>query len=158
MRHGEAAEAIPDVERPLTERGINEVIRASRFVLEKGIKLDRLLHSIAARTSMTAEYFAQVNRLDQDLLTSKPELYQVTVGGILQQINNFDPEWDAVGIIGHNPAISYLVEYMASNAESFSFGTAHIAVLDFEVDTWLEVAQLTGVLTLHYSDTGKSRF
>ena len=152
MRHGEAAHATPDVERPLTDRGINEVIRASRFALEQGVQLDQLVHSVAARTGMTAEYFAQINRLPPDVLQSKPELYQVTVGGILQQVNDFDSEWEAVGLIGHNPAISYLVEYLASNAESCALGTADIAVLDFKVDHWEEVAQLTGKLVLRYPE------
>lgn len=154
MRHGEAAHVTPDIERPLNERGINGAIKAARETVAKGFVLDQLFHSSAVRTSMTAEYFAQVNRLDPDRMVSKHEFYQMTVGGLLQAINNFDNRWETVGIIAHNPTISYLVEYLATNAEQFNFGTADIAVIEFEASSWLEIAQLTGELVWHYTGHG----
>lgn len=152
MRHGEAANAAPDIERQLTDNGINEVIRAARQLQSHGLVLQQILHSTAERTRATAEYLSQINRFDPSIMDARSDLYQSTVGGLLQVINNLPNSADTVGIIGHNPTLSYLVEYLATNANNIYLDTANIVLLQFEVDTWVGVDQYVGTLSWHYKE------
>ena len=150
MRHGEAIAAAPDIERRLSEQGVNEVIRAAKQIQEQDIVLDKILHSTAERTRATAEYLVQVNRFDPSIVEARADFYQSTVGGLLQSVNEFDNDWKVVGIIGHNPTLSYLVEYLASNADNIYLDTAHAVLLSFESDSWVGIGQYTGTLEWHH--------
>ena len=150
MRHAQAASTSPDLDRRLSEQGVNQAIRAAKQLLDKGLVLDKVIHSTAERTRATAEYLLQVNRFDPSIMQARPDFYQSTVGGLLQSINLFDNSWNTVGIIGHNPTLSYLVEYLASNADNTYLDTSHFVLLSFDLDTWVGVDQYTGTLEWQY--------
>lgn len=152
MRHGEA---IPlsfgsnDFERVLSEKGTNEAIKAGQYLLNNEIQVDQILHSMAARTTMTAHLVAQVNRIDHAEIQAREDFYQSSVGGLLNSINLFDNHWDTVMIVAHNPTLSYLIEYLSGNQYNF-LATANIEAITFEFDSWMEVAQYAGKSSWSY--------
>lgn len=56
LRHAEAADGIPDDERPLTERGINQAEAAGRALEQLGVGIDACLSSPKLRALQTAQY------------------------------------------------------------------------------------------------------
>ena len=59
MRHGEAKSEEEDSERPLSNRGREDVGRVSRAVAKKGITATRIFHSDKLRAKQTAEILAR---------------------------------------------------------------------------------------------------
>lgn len=56
MRHGTAEGMVrPDFQRRLTDRGVEEARGQGRFLVRKGVKLDRIIHSPYERARHTAE-------------------------------------------------------------------------------------------------------
>ncbi|HWD75600.1 MAG TPA: histidine phosphatase family protein [Solirubrobacteraceae bacterium] len=55
LRHAEAAEGIPDDERPLTERGIHQAEAAGRALEQLGVNIDACLTSPKLRALQTAQ-------------------------------------------------------------------------------------------------------
>jgi len=58
VRHGEAKSEAEDPRRPLSVRGREEVEKASRAAVKKGMRAARILHSDKLRAKETAEILA----------------------------------------------------------------------------------------------------
>ena len=56
LRHAEAAEGVPDDERPLTERGVAQAQDAGRALEQMGVTVDACLCSPKLRAVQTAQY------------------------------------------------------------------------------------------------------
>lgn len=59
MQHGEAKPEMEDPQRPLTDKGREEVALMARCASEMGIKVSRIVHSGRLRAKQTAEILAQ---------------------------------------------------------------------------------------------------
>ena len=56
LRHAEAADGLPDDERPLTERGVRQAEDAGEAMRRLGVKLDACLSSPKLRALQTAQH------------------------------------------------------------------------------------------------------
>jgi phosphohistidine phosphatase len=59
LRHADAADGVPDDERPLTERGIRQAQDAGRALGRLGVTLDACLTSPKLRALQTAQYVCE---------------------------------------------------------------------------------------------------
>jgi phosphohistidine phosphatase len=55
VQHGEACKKDVDAQRPLTERGKEDIDRLAVFLKQVGIRVDRVIHSGKLRAKQTAE-------------------------------------------------------------------------------------------------------
>lgn len=110
MRHATAAEtADSDYARPLTADGRLEA--RLRIALLREHQPTYILASSALRTAETAAIIASGLHYPLDL-TLKPALYQASAIDYLPFITPLSPEHRCVLVIGHNPAISQLSDYL----------------------------------------------
>jgi len=56
LRHAEAADGVPDDERPLTERGVTQAKDAGHALEQMGVSIDACLSSPKLRAVQTAQY------------------------------------------------------------------------------------------------------
>ena len=102
LRHGDAADASPDAERPLTETGEEQARAAGRALAALGVHVDACLTSPKVRAADTA-------RLACEPLGVDPQLEPKLAGG------PFDGEALAAGLgenvllVGHDPDFSMAV-------------------------------------------------
>jgi phosphohistidine phosphatase len=59
VQHGEAKSEKEDPERPLTDKGREEVLKVASHISELGIKVSQIIHSGRLRARQTAEIFDQ---------------------------------------------------------------------------------------------------
>jgi phosphohistidine phosphatase len=109
VQHGEACTKEIDPERPLTERGKDDVDRLAAFLEKAGIRPDRLIHSGKLRAMQTAERLANAIAPGVELEAS----------GLINPNDNpkaFDwqsESWDRdTLIVGHLPFIAKLVSHL----------------------------------------------
>jgi phosphohistidine phosphatase len=117
MRHG-AAETpgmTPDEERNLTFAGLRQVRHQAVHIFKTDTP-DRFLVSNAVRTHQTMDQIIEELSLPDTIAQFEDELYNATVRELLEAVNGLDELWKKVCIIGHNPAITYLAEYLTGQA------------------------------------------
>ena len=60
VQHGEATSKDITPERPLTEKGHDDVRKISQFLKQSDFQLDQIIHSDKPRAKETAEYFIKI--------------------------------------------------------------------------------------------------
>jgi phosphohistidine phosphatase len=159
LRHAKAAphDEKHDKERQLIDRGRSDSALMGRMMREKGYVPELVLCSSAARTRETWKHTGPE-------LHAEPEtkyldaLYDASEGTILNCLQRASDAAPSVLYIGHNPGLENLARLLVREAESgderrrmaalmSKYPTAALAVIDFAVDHWIEIAPGGGILT-----------
>ncbi|MGZ3764453.1 MAG: SixA phosphatase family protein [Mucilaginibacter sp.] len=144
VRHAKASHDInySDFERPLKHSGINDAILMAERLNSESIKPQLLVTSSSLRTLATADIFAE------HLALARPKedirIYEAGQQTLLDIINEFPDELDFIGLVGHNPGISQLLDYYTNESRDVSPGT--IALITFEVNEWKQISYDSGRL------------
>jgi phosphohistidine phosphatase len=111
IRHAEAAGAAVDVDRPLTDQGVEQAAALGRWLQQNALTPDRVVVSVAVRAGRTWERAAAQ-------LTSPPtpivdeRIYDNTVEALLAVIHETPTDDGVVAIVGHNPSIGVLASIL----------------------------------------------
>lgn len=145
LRHGRAAHGfdMADIDRPLIPTGIAQLTDLGAYMKIKGFNPDKIYCSAAKRTRETAKV------ITEQIGYSKPveyrdEIYEASVKTLFDLVVNCDDAFETVLIIGHNPGVSYLYDYLTES----SFGDmtpGELVKIQFENLSWKEVSQGLGV-------------
>lgn len=148
IRHAKAdsSGSIPkDFYRPLTSQGMMDAARMGRNLAETGAKPDAIICSPAERTTRTAEIFADQLKFDSEKIIYIEELYDGRMQEYLKVVNEIDSKYKEVLLIGHNPNISYLAEYL-TGSDIGDIPTSGMATIKFEKLKWSEIIKKSGEL------------
>lgn len=148
MRHAQAEEIQReqlDRDRELTARGQQEALTMAFQLHQRKIPLNTIHTSVANRTQRTATLVSEVMKLEAESVFVQEDLYNSSIRTYLDFITRLDNDAKSVLIVGHNPAVSYLAEYL-TKAEIGSMPTAGICILQFRNNSWNEVAKDSGEL------------
>ncbi|MGB8840359.1 MAG: histidine phosphatase family protein [Aliidongia sp.] len=149
IRHAKAVDASEggqDHERGLRERGRMAAAELGRHLAVAPPAL--ILCSTATRTRETVAYaVASWPRLP--VIRYLPGLYLASAGGLLRQIEQIEPTFETVWLVGHNPGLHELALQLArhaAGAERFPelaqrFPTAARARFAIDADRWQDLGQ-----------------
>ena len=150
MRHAKSAwdTGHADFDRPLSPRGERAAARMARWIDDNELVPDRVVSSAAERTRHTALAVVGHCGIDPRSVEYLDELYHAELGVWLEVLR--DQLVDRVLIVGHNPGLDDLVEYLAAETPARTSSgklmtTAAIAHLDFDT-VWTEVGFAGGHL------------
>lgn len=155
LRHAKAAPAQADGrdrDRPLAERGEQDMLAVAAWMTKRGLVPDLVLCSAAARTHQTLA--ALLPRLGSRLRVLYEEgLYLADAAALLARLRKLDADCRSALVIGHNPGLHELAAVLADGvtgppARRLKDGmpTAGIAVFDVPVD-WAALDRGTARLT-----------
>jgi phosphohistidine phosphatase len=145
LRHGQSAEkqqGQTDRDRELTPQGVKESFQIGAFLHREKIFPDAIYCSVAERARMSAQLIADTIKLDLGKLIPDEELFQASVRTFMEFVQRLDNAYKSVLCVGHNPAISYLAEYL-SKAEIGEMPTGGLVVLKFSLSHWEDVNEGT---------------
>ena len=156
VRHAKAEAAVgrDDYARKLTDRGRADARRIAKALAARHFLPDVLIHSGAARAKQTAEIFAAAWRNEVEL-QEQARLYDASLTTLIDCTRALSHEDKRVGLVGHNPGLGELATSLAgSGAEPevrrlAKFPTGAVAVLDFSIQRWEEVARDAAMLALY---------
>jgi phosphohistidine phosphatase len=116
----------------------------ARPILEAGCSFGHAFCSIARRTQLTIEGIAEV--LPEQNITWKLEedLYTFSAHDLLDWIREQDDDLVELVLIGHNPAMTDLVNALG-NRSVLNVPTCGYAQIRFDADHWAELAPGAGV-------------
>ena len=151
IRHAKSSWKDPylsDFERPLNNRGQNDLPglaqRARRFQLIP----DLILSSGAVRALTTARAVAREIELSEQQLEVVPELYESCYETLLNVLQNQPDQHRHIMLVGHNPGLEDLAYYLTHEADLLC-PTAAMLHIHLSVTSWSELAESCGALELY---------
>lgn len=151
LRHAQTLdrrEEEKDKDRMLTPIGFQNSNRMGMNLKSKEVQPDIIICSEAVRTQQTAESIAEHVSYDSNKIHVNAEVYDASIRTLLNVVNNFKDEWKTVILIGHNPAISYMSEYITDKPVG-NMSTCGLVSIEFELDSWAEVSEGNGSLKFY---------
>lgn len=134
-----------DFERSLNRRGETDALKMGKKLKELNLKPNKIYCSSAVRTTRTAELL--VEQLDYLLgeVNYSDDLYEASVRTLLGFVNQLNDQFHDVTIISHNPAITYLAEYLTGEALGH-VPTTGVVRMSFGFDEWKLISEKTAEL------------
>jgi phosphohistidine phosphatase len=144
IRHAESGSTkkTSDFDRVLTTQG---VLDAELMSKQMNFATDVIISSPAKRTTETATIFANalnymINKIDYEI-----NIYEAPVQNLINKINQIDSKNDTAVLVGHNPGITLLANYLT--AEQLNLvSPCSIIKIELEIDNWNEVIQGIGLI------------
>ena len=148
--------AIEDHERELTLRGQQDAAAMGRFMDRKHYLAEAVFCSAATRTRQTADLVLREWRAPPPV--DYREAFYLADAKILIAAIRAAPDVPSLMLVGHNPGIEKCAGLLAREPAKAKqrdaldvleekFPTAALAVLDFDIGAWRQVAPGGGVLT-----------
>jgi phosphohistidine phosphatase len=155
LRHGKAVPAEPgmdDADRPLLLRGAEDAAAVAHYMRRTAYAPDLILCSAAARAAQTAEL---VRKELGAPLEYRDALYLAAAAKLLALVRAAPAEISGLMLVGHNPGLKEVAALLAGGPvgrkqrargdEEEKFPPAALAILDFDVKRWRDVAPGGGV-------------
>lgn len=133
------AGGLPDHDRPLNERGRDNLPPMGRTLVRRDIRPALVVSSPAVRARTTAEGLCREWHGDLEAITLVPELYLASPDVILRTIQQLDEAVPSALLVGHNPGMHEAADRLAGSSRVDVFPTLAIARFELGVDFWGEV-------------------
>ena len=157
LRHAKAVPAesgVEDFDRTLMLSGMQDAGAMARHLRKSDYSVGLILCSSAARTAQTGELVVQQLECEIEF---RDALYLAEPGKLLAAIRGAPSAVSALMMVGHNPGLEALAAQLAREpvrrkerarheALEEKFPTCALAILDFDVGRWRDVAAGTGKL------------
>ena len=157
LRHAKAVPAesgVEDFERTLMLSGMQDAGAMARYLHKSDYAVDLILSSSAARTAQTTELVVQQLECEVEY---RDALYLAEPAKILAAISGAPVAVPSLMMVGHNPGLEALATLLAREpvrrkerarheALEEKFPTCALAILDFDVGRWRDIAPGTGKL------------
>lgn len=144
LRHAKSSwddAALSDFERPLNKRGVRDAPLMAQRLRARQCSPDKVLCSPSARTRETAAHYVRELNIDEQRLEYVDAIYEASPGDLMAAIESQTDVTIQLMLIGHNPAMEYLVS-MLNQGERLTMATSAVCEFDVEgIDSWKEFSQ-----------------
>lgn len=141
MRHAKSSwenDALADVNRPLNKRGERDAPFMGKLMHQYGFFPQEIISSPAERALSTARLFCNGIELPHQNVKVDNNLYAASSSEMLVVIKNINVNVESVLIIGHNPGLTDLSNYL-SDFPIDNIPTCGIVELFFNRKSWKEI-------------------
>jgi phosphohistidine phosphatase len=156
LRHAKSGWDDPvarDFDRPLNAKGKRAAVMVGRHMRSLGLTFDHAIASPAVRVMETLEQIeAGYGRKIAPAWDRR--VYLASAATLLDIVHDLPADADSALLIGHNPGLEDLVLTLVTDdasplrdAVEDKYPTASIAELEFEADSWSDIASGTARLT-----------
>ena len=152
LRHGKSdwGAGSDDFHRPLKDRGKRGAQRIGVWLAQQGLLPDYVVSSPAARAIVTAEKTCKVMGLGTQHIHTDKDVYEAGLQDLLQVLAGCPGEVNRVLLVGHNPGLEQLLEYLVAGqvpdtADGKLLPTATLARLAMPAD-WQQLKSGCAVL------------
>jgi phosphohistidine phosphatase len=154
LRHAKSnwPTGMADPERPLAARGREAAPVMGRYLAEELLLPDLVLVSPARRTAETWELVAPMLP-ERPATHVEPRIYEAKAERLLHVVQEVEPQVKTLLMIGHNPGFEELAALLTGHGDRYAsarmsrkYPTCGLAVLDFAIEDWRDVAARGGRL------------
>ncbi|MEQ9618745.1 MAG: histidine phosphatase family protein [Deltaproteobacteria bacterium] len=136
---------IEDIERPLNKRGKADAPRMGKHLAGYEARPEVIISSPAVRAYKTAREIAAELGFKKSEVKIDEDLYSFDSSDIIEVIRGFDDVYQTIMLVGHNPAITRLVNELSGSSID-NVPTCGVALLRFNVKKWSGIKKGTGEL------------
>lgn len=142
IRHGKSSwdYDVSDRDRPLKERGIRDAGRVAERYRSKVVGVDFVISSPAIRALHTAQIFCRTWDWGSNRFEIREEAYDFAGNRLMDMIRRFTPECTHVVLVGHNEALTNLVNSLGDQHLD-NLPTAGLAELVFPSEDWMDLGK-----------------
>ncbi|MBT8423266.1 MAG: histidine phosphatase family protein [Gammaproteobacteria bacterium] len=154
LRHAKSSwddAGLSDFDRPLNKRGLRDAPRMGALLRERDVAPQRIISSTAVRARCTAELAARELGIDESDIRLTDELYHAGAGTMLDVLTELGDDKDCVILVGHNPGITSLANFVASDARIDNLPTAGFFYVESDISEWPELRDKPGKLVFFAS-------
>ncbi|RAV99621.1 SixA phosphatase family protein [Pseudochryseolinea flava] len=148
LRHAQSADKQVnerDHDRELTPVGMKQSIHVGAYLIKNPVNLDAIMSSTAERAKATSNLIADTLKFDEEKIFFQEDLYEASTRTFFQFISQLSDDYQSVMCVAHNPAISYVAEYL-TRAEIGDVVPSGLVIIKFNIHSWKEVSQGNGEL------------
>lgn len=149
MRHAKSSwdnAQAHDFNRTLNERGRRAAPLVADFMRKKRWHPRVIVCSPATRTRETAALVVEAAGLRGSMLRYDERIYDAILPTLLMVVSEIEPDATSAMLIGHNPGISELLEFLTN--ERRHVPTAALAKITLDAEAWRDVREGGGRLEL----------
>ena len=128
-------DGLPDIDRPLNERGYRDAHYMSKHLHEKKHLPDAIITSPAIRAINTALIFSRNLNFPENKLIIKKGLYDASPENFITLLAGIDDAFKSVYVFSHNPTITEVAAIL-SNSAIDDMPTCGIVCIEFNSTTW----------------------
>ena len=146
IRHAKSSWDYPDLsdfDRPLSLRGKSNTRLMGERLLKNNIFFDGIISSGAERAKATAEIIAKTINFPKHKIKLNNDLYMASVLSMIDIIRESPAEYKSIALIGHNPSITELVNYLTNDTIE-DLPTCFNYQLTLPINSWVNVKQGIG--------------
>jgi phosphohistidine phosphatase len=126
---------LPDIERPLNERGKYDAPLMAKRLKAKKIEIDAFVSSPAKRAKKTAEIFMHVFDAKEKQLIIVASLYEATTEKYYNAIENLKDKHDTVALFAHNPGITDFINSLECSPV-YDMPTCGVYAIKIKTKSW----------------------
>ncbi len=136
---------LDDFERPLNKRGRKNAPFMGSILKKLKVAPDLILSSPANRASMTARIIANKISYPLEKICFSESIYVFSANALIDVIKHLDDEVDKAMLVGHNPALTELANYIGDKPIS-NIPTSAIFCADLDIPLWAKISDHCGKL------------
>ncbi len=143
IRHGKSSwdfEGLSDIDRPLSQRGVNNAYMMANKLAERKVKPGLLLSSPANRALYTAVIFTRTLKIPYARICIEDVIYTGHTDDLLNLVRRQDDKHSEILLFGHNPTFTSLANRMMTKPVA-NIPTAGIVSLTFETSSWKRIGK-----------------
>ena len=148
VRHAKSSWGDPelaDIDRPLNNRGKRDAPDAGRRLKKRKVKPDLIISSPAKRARRTARVIAEQIGYPAERVVINDAVYHAAANELLAVVREIDDACGEAMMFGHNPGFTDLAGLL-TGASVDNLPTCAIFCVDFDSDSWRDVAETKGTL------------
>ena len=148
VRHAKSSWKYPDLddfERPLNNRGRKNAPFVGTILKKLKVAPDLILSSPANRASMTARIIADKIGYPLEKIRYSENIYDFSANALMDVIKQLDNVVHKAMLVGHNPALTELANYIGDEAIS-NIPTAGVFCAELDIPSWAKISDRCGKL------------
>lgn len=153
VRHAKSSwdHDLDDHERALNKRGTDDARLIAEYLKNKIAVPEKIFSSDAERAVSTARYFKEALNIEDADFEVKSELYDFNGQALMRVITNLDTDLNCVMIVGHNYAMTSVVN-MLGDKHIENVPTTGFVMLKFKEKNWSDITTGITVKTIFPRD------
>jgi phosphohistidine phosphatase len=145
VRHAKSSwefPALPDLDRPLLEKGKKRTKRVIDFLLKHHVRIDLIISSSALRARETADYLARGIGFDPESIKLDPSLYHADSELLFDQFLDLNDDITSLMLVGHNPTLTNFVNNWLNPPIDW-LPTSGVVCFEFDALRWEDIRTAT---------------
>jgi len=145
IRHAKSSWKFPDLsdhDRPLNKRGQANILPMAEFLKRQALLLEKIYSSSAERALRYAQGLSDVCDIPLEVNQS---LYTFSHQSLMAQIRGLDNRLQSVAVVGHNPAITSVVNELGG-VDIANVPTAAMALIQINDSSWQNLGSVKSEL------------